>query len=74
MNITFTPEPIPELTIESVTLAKLGFTAATDAPTSPALDHCRHRRRHLGRAVRSQPRPARFGGGLGAGERRGDYR
>lgn len=29
MNITFTPEAIPELTIEGVTLAKLGFTAGT---------------------------------------------
>ncbi|AJJ22318.1 hypothetical protein [Yersinia enterocolitica] len=37
MNITFTPEPIPELTIESVALAKLGFTAAT--PLQLTLQH-----------------------------------
>lgn len=29
MNITFTPEPIPELTIEGNQLAALGFTAGT---------------------------------------------
>nr|WP_145521981.1 type I toxin-antitoxin system SymE family toxin [Yersinia aldovae] len=29
MNITFTPEPIPELTLAVGTLAALGFTTGT---------------------------------------------
>jgi hypothetical protein len=29
MNITFTPEPIPELTLTDGTLARLGFTPGT---------------------------------------------
>lgn len=29
MNITFTPQPIPELTIDGGTLAELGFTHGT---------------------------------------------
>ena len=77
MNITFTPQPIPELTIDGGMLAALGFTPGTPlqltlradglwitpSPMWPPGEH----------TVRSQPTAARFGAGLGTAERRADH-
>lgn len=49
MNITFTPQPIPELAIDGGTLAGLGFTPgplAAHTATRWAVDHPSHRCGH----------------------------
>ncbi|KYQ98301.1 hypothetical protein AWY96_07160 [Serratia plymuthica] len=74
MNITFTPEPIPELMIEGATLAKLGFTTGT--PLQLTLQHhtlwitvVTDEATWEALCEASQDRQD-----LGTGERRGDYR
>lgn len=54
MNITFTPEPIPELILAGGALVVLGFTSSTPLQLTlqqHTLDHYTHRCGHLGITV-----------------------
>ncbi|HCV65643.1 MAG TPA: hypothetical protein DGZ94_10340 [Serratia sp.] len=60
MNITFTPEPIPELTITGVALAELVFGIGTPLQLTLRPDGLWLTIRRC--AVRGQPAPPGFGG------------